>query len=161
MTGIEERLARLEAVEEIKVLKASYFRLLDLHRWDELRALFTDDARFEIDESRSQPAGPDAFVAAVSAHLDRAMTVHHGHTPEIRVLDGVHAEGIWAMYDLVEPARESGHPLLTGFGHYEEEYRKVEGRWRIARLRLTRLKRVVDGEVRDGQDVFSPREGPG
>jgi hypothetical protein len=28
---------------------------------------------------------------------------------------------------------------FVGYGHYHEEYRKVEGDWRIARLRLTRL----------------------
>lgn len=160
MTGLEERLARLEAVEDIKALKARYFRLLDLHRWDELRALFTDDARFDIGESRSQPADADGIVAAVRSHLDQAMTVHHGHMPEIEVLDAMHARGVWAMQDLVEPPADSGYPVLSGFGHYDEDYRKVDGQWRIARLRLTRLKRVVDGVVVQGQAVSGRRDGP-
>ena len=160
MSGLEERLARLEALEDIKALKARYFRLLDLHRWEELRALFTDDARFDIGESRSQPADADAFVAAVRSHLDQAMTVHHGHTPEIEVLDATHARGVWAMQDLVEPPAGTGYPVLSGFGHYDEEYRKVDGQWRIARLRLTRLKRVVDGVVVQGQAVSGRRDGP-
>jgi hypothetical protein len=34
---------------------------------------------------------------------------------------------------------------FRGYGHYHEEYRKAGGRWRIRRLRLTRLKVVPLG----------------
>ena len=47
------------------------------------------------------------------------------------------AAGIWAMYDIVD------HPqfLLKGWRHYHEKYRTdSDGSWRIAELRLTRLK---------------------
>jgi hypothetical protein len=43
---LEQGLARLEAIEEIKQLKAGYFRYLDLPWWNELGSLFTDDAQF-------------------------------------------------------------------------------------------------------------------
>ena len=39
-------------------------------------------------------------------------------------------------YDYVE----SPQFVLHGFGHYHEEYRKADGAWRIARLKLTRLR---------------------
>src|SRR5688572_9680554 len=124
---LEAGLAKLEAVEEIKRLKAQYFRYLDLHWWDELRALFTEDARFDIAESRSgAKKALDEFIKNASSHLKTAMTVHHGHMPEIVIIDDTHARGVWAMYDLVEPASTSGYPVLTGFGHYTEEYRKVD-----------------------------------
>ena len=29
---------------------------------------------------------------------------------------------------------------MQGFGHYHEDYRKEDGQWRIARLKLTRLR---------------------
>lgn len=148
---------RLADIEEIKRLKARYFRYLDLHWWSELRALFTDDAAFEIGESTTAPRTADEFVAALRRHLDQAMSVHHGHMPEVEVLDAEHAYGIWAMYDLVEPAIGSGYPLLTGYGHYTEAYRKIDGHWRIAHLRLSRLKRSVDGAVVDGAEVDGRR----
>jgi hypothetical protein len=154
---LESDLARCVDVEEIKTLKARYFRYLDLHWWDEFRGLFTDDAQFEIAESTSRPGSIDDFIASVSRHLGRAMSVHHGHMPEITLVDRDHAHGIWAMFDLVEPAADSGYPVLTGFGHYTEEYRKVDGHWRIARLRLTRLKRSVGAEVREGATVDGAR----
>jgi hypothetical protein len=40
------------------------------------------------------------------------------------------------MYDYVE----SPQFVLHGYGHYEEAYRKVDGDWRIHRLKLTRLR---------------------
>lgn len=142
---LSARVDRLEAIEEIKQLKARYFRLLDTHRWDELRALFDDDAIFDIPESRSQPAGPDAFVQAVRAHLDGGISVHHGHMPEVEVLSPITARATWAMQDLVEPAADTRRPVLAGSGHYVEDYRKQDGQWRITSLRLTRLRRSLDG----------------
>lgn len=157
LRALADRIARLEALEEIKRLKARYFRYLDLHWWDELRALFTDDAEFDIGESSSRPRTPEEFIASVSRHLTDAMTVHHGHMPEIEILDDTRARGIWSMYDLVEPSATSPFPVLTGFGHYIEEYRKVDGKWLISRLRLTRLRRSVDGDVVEGADVSGRR----
>jgi hypothetical protein len=164
MTDHESDLAQLKAevqrlrdIQEIETLKARYFRYVDLHRWPELRELFTDDATFEIAESTSSPNSVDEFIGAIDRHLSQAMSVHHGHMPEITIVDGENAHGIWAMYDLVEPPTDSSYPLLTGYGHYTEEYRKVDGEWRIARLRLTRLKRSVDGTVDIGTDVNGRR----
>ena len=154
---LEDRLFRLEAIEEIKQLKASYFRYLDLHWWDELRSLFTDDAEYDIGESSAPPSTPEEFLGRVRQHLTEAVTIHHGHMPEITIIDATRAHGIWAMYDLVEPSPDSGFPVLTGFGHYTEDYRKVDGRWRIARMRLSRLKRSVDGRVVDGDRVSGRR----
>jgi hypothetical protein len=149
---------RLKDIEEIKQLKARYFRYVDLHWWPELRELFTDDAVFEIGESTSGPNTAEEFIASLARHLSEAMTVHHGHTPEIQIVDTETAHGIWSMFDVVEPPSGSGYPLLTGFGHYTEDYRKVDGVWRIARLRLTRLKRSVEGNVVEGATVDGRRE---
>ena len=66
--------------------------------------------------------------------LAEAPTVHHGHMPEIELTGPGTASGIWAMLDVVKLGAG-----FVGYGHYHEEYRKVEGDWRISRLRLTRL----------------------
>lgn len=127
-------------------LKAAYFRLLDTKRWAAWRELFTDDMVF-INESGPVPteAPPmttsgDDFVEMVSATLADAVTVHQGHTPELTFADDRHAHGVWAMFDWVEHAGNGGSGL-QGFGHYHERYVKGDdGRWRIALLRLTRLR---------------------
>jgi hypothetical protein len=74
--------------------------------------------------------------------LEGARTVHHGHMPEIELTGADTARGIWAMYDYVEwPPKTSGERVgLQGYGHYREEYVREDGRWRIQKLRLERLR---------------------
>jgi SnoaL-like domain len=129
-------------IEAIKQLKARYFRLMDTKQWDRWREQFTDDCRFD---GTSRPyAGPDAFCAGTSERLQEATTVHQGHMPEILLTGPDTAKGVWAMFDWVEfpEVRDTGHGVnrgFTGYGHYEEEYRREGGVWRISFLRLTRL----------------------
>ncbi|MFE5700702.1 nuclear transport factor 2 family protein [Rhodococcus koreensis] len=141
MTDELTMLERLTAIEDIKKLKARYFRLLDQHKWDDFAELFSSTLVVEIAESTSGPKDRDSFVASVRAHLDNAVTVHQGHTPEITIIDADRASGIWAMFDLVEPPASSNFPRLTGYGHYLENYVRENGEWRISRLELTRIKR--------------------
>lgn len=137
---LEARIARLEAIEEIRRLKARYFRCVDLRQWDEFATLFTADFVPEYPESTSAPATKEQFLASVARHFVSGISVHHGHEPEIEILDTENATGSWPMFDLVESPPNSGYRNHTGWGHYAETYRKVEGRWLIARIRLTRLK---------------------
>ena len=61
---------------------------------------------------------------------------------EIQIIDEKNASGVWAMDDIVElPGL-----LLQGWGHYHESYRKEEGVWKIARIKLTRLRLLQNGE---------------
>ena len=125
------------AIQAIKQLKARYFRLMDTKQWDEWQWVFTEDAWLKWGTEDDQVfEGREAIVAGVSASLKGAVTVHHGHMPEIEILSEDSARGIWAMYDWVDAPAFGLH----GFGHYHEEYRCEEGVWRIARLLLTRLR---------------------
>ena len=131
-------------IDAIKQLKARYFRYMDTKRWTELRQQFTDDAKF--DGTNKAVPGPDEFVAWNTARLGPAITVHQGHMPEIVLTSATTARGIWAMFDWVEfpkpieAGRGKGYRGFVGYGHYEEEYRKEGGVWKIAFLRLTRLR---------------------
>jgi hypothetical protein len=128
----------------IETLKARYFRLLDTKQWDAWRALFTED--FEGHVQGPHPdihfASADEMVETNRKVLAEAPTVHHGHTPEITLTGPDTAEGIWAMVDVVTLGDG-----FTGYGHYHEAYRKVEGGWKIAKLRLTRTL-IVPGVTR-------------
>lgn len=139
---LEARIARLEAVEEIRRLKARYFRCVDRREWEEFADLFTEDFVPDFGESTSRPRTKAEFVAAVARHFATGISIHHGHEPEIDILDADHATGIWPMFDLVESPADSGYRSHTGWGHYTETYRKVEGRWLIASTRLTRISYV-------------------
>jgi hypothetical protein len=128
--------------EAIKALKARYFRLMDTKDWDGWRALFADDAHFEL--LHGDPIDDaDEFVASVRGVLDGARTAHHGHMPEIEMESPTEARAVWALNDYVEwePDPETGvRRGIEGFGHYHETYRKIDGAWRIASLRLSYLR---------------------
>lgn len=126
-------------IELIKQLKARYFRCVDAKQWDELKALFTDDARWDVDggSGHYEWNSPDEFIAHVSKSLGAGVSVHHGHMPEIELIDATNARGIWAMFDYVDVPDK---PARQGYGHYHETYRKEPAGWRIASLKLTRLR---------------------
>src|SRR5262249_27720878 len=73
--------------------------------------------------------------------LADTVTVHHSHMPEIELTSATTAKGIWAMFDWVDWSKTATpERTLQGYGHYLEEYEKgADGRWRIKRIRLTRL----------------------
>jgi len=130
-------------LEAIKALKARYFRAMDTKDWPLLASCFTADLHADF---RAGPGmlveGRDAYIAQISEILERATTVHHGHMPELELLDADNATGVWAMEDLVQlPGIE-----LQGWGHYHERYRKEDGSWKIASIRLSRLRLVQNGE---------------
>jgi hypothetical protein len=138
----QDRARELFEIEAIKQLKARYFRLLDTKQWDEWGLVFTADCVMELPEADLVNDGRAAIVEQVSAALAGTRTVHHGHMPEIEITGSDTARGVWAMFDYVEwPAAETGERVgLNGYGHYLEEYRRDGGEWRIARLRLERLR---------------------
>ena len=144
---------RLVAIEEIKQLKARYLRTLDAKDWTAFGAVFTSDAVMDMrselthhgdDASGALLAGKDpvlvgrdVIAAFVSAALPpTTISVHHGHMPEITILDGGAATGIWALFDYLD----WGGSGLRGYGHYHEEYRCVDGGWLISRLELRRVR---------------------
>ncbi|MBT2249057.1 nuclear transport factor 2 family protein [Arthrobacter sp. BHU FT2] len=140
---MQNDIGRLWDLEEIKRLRARYCRYLDTKQWDALRALFTDDAQFDGFKSAPTGSGPDEFIKGGKARLADAITVHQCYMPDIVFLDEDTARGVWAMHDYLEwpdqPAVGRGY---YGYGHYEEEYRRIDGEWRMAILRLRRERAI-------------------
>jgi uncharacterized protein (TIGR02246 family) len=86
MTGDHDALLRrLLDIEEIKQLKARYFRALDCKDWTGFGAVFAREAVLEVPEAGMTRIGADAIVASVSEALEGTRTVHHGHMPEIEL----------------------------------------------------------------------------
>ena len=130
-------------LEQIRALKARYFRLMDTKDWSGLREVFTADVRIDTSEdSGTIIDGVDEYLPFLISQIGEVVTVHHGHMPEIEFLDDDAATGIWAMED--ELWWPEGSPIshLHGYGHYHETYVRIEGEWRISSMRLTRLHRL-------------------
>jgi hypothetical protein len=123
--------------EALRALKARYFRLMDTKDWSGFRALFCDDVVIDLSESGGEVVtGADDLLTFLTARIGDALTIHHGHSPEIDLLGETTAQGIWALEDrLIWPDGTRVH----GFGHYHETYAKIDGEWRIRTQRLTRL----------------------
>lgn len=124
-------------IEAIKKLKARYFRTMDGKDWVGMREVFADDVVMDTSEAGGGVIeGADAFLDFLRPTLEGAVTVHHGHMPEIDIVSASSARGVWALEDnIIWP----DGTRLRGFGHYHETYEKVEGSWRIKTSVLTRL----------------------
>ncbi len=125
----------LEDIQEIKRLKAAYFRCIDAKEWRELEALFAENAEIRGPEN-GEPVlrGNAAIVELVKEFVANATTVHCGQMPEIELLTATKARGLWTMFDFAD----YGDRGWVGAGHYEDEYVRINGRWKIRSLRLTR-----------------------
>jgi hypothetical protein len=159
MTPIEQ----MQAVEEIKQLKARYFRCLDKQDWDGYDTVFASDATIDASEvftpmdatgalrpidghdtplpdSRWAYGSPKEFVDDLRVQNKGVITVHHGHMPEITFTSPTTASGMWAMEDRVLWPKGSPMRELHGYGHYIETYERGPHGWRIKTLKLTRLR---------------------
>jgi hypothetical protein len=155
--------AHTRAIEEIKQLKARYFRCMDTKDWAGYLDVFTPDATVDSSEAYTPtdrngdpilvdgvpPPAPDPawrsndivrFVAELSGILNGVVTVHHGHMPEITLTSPTTATGIWSMEDMLRWPKGSPIREMHGYGHYRETYERLPAGWRIKTLKLTRLR---------------------
>ena len=133
----------MDDIEAIKQLKARYFRTMDTKDWAGMRQVFTDDVVMDTTASGGGVVnGAVAFVEFLEKTLAGAVTVHHGHMPEITLTSPTTATGIWALHDnIIWP----DGTRLEGDGHYHETYELAGGVWRIKSSTLTRLHMELTG----------------
>ena len=143
-----------DAMHEIRQLKARYFRYLDGKDYEGLAEVFADKATIDVrgsttaDDSEASVEGLDDgvmtgqqfkqfFRSGAIAHI---VTAHHGHMPEITVESPTTARAIWPFEDHIWFPEGSPHKKLQGWGHYHDEYEKIDGRWQVTAMKITRLK---------------------
>ena len=127
----------MDDVEEIKKLKARYFRSLDSKDWEIYRSVFADDVVVDLRMAGGELYnGIDTFVAYAKT-LKLVQSVHHGHMPEIDLSGPTTASGVWSMedYNIWEDGSQN-----HGWGHYLETYVKRDGRWYIKTMALSYLR---------------------
>lgn len=137
-------LEKLIAIEEIKRLKARYFYGIDNKDWDLWREeVFAPDGRLEVPEMGHNVEGVEEVIRWVAQQSADQVSVHHGHMPDIEILSDTTAKGVWAMEDRIYRSKEhplNGYSTIHGFGHYRENYVKLDRGWRIKSTLLTRLR---------------------
>lgn len=140
MTEIEE----FGIMEEVRQLKARYFRFTDTKDWDNLAQVFCRDA--VLGDDNVSVHGRDGVLNAIVTGTEGVTTVHHGHCHEVWVDGPGEARGIIAFEDLGFSKR-TGELVMHGYGHYHETYRIEDGAWRILESRIPRMA-VVDRKPR-------------
>src|SRR5579863_451604 len=110
---------------------------MDTNDWEGMRQVFADDVVMDTTAAGGNLIeGADAFMEFLRPTLADAVTVHHGHMPEIDVTSADTATGVWALQDTIWWRDGT---LMRGYGHYHETYQKVGGEWKIKSSVLTRL----------------------
>ena len=143
MPSIEERLEALERGvrelgdrEAIRELTAHYCHAVVRADVDGLVALFTEDATLVTHFAGD--AAPDDVTPTGTAQLREAYQgvgasalkpFVHNHVID---LDGDRARGVCSVEIRLT---QDGVPF-TGAGHYEDEYRRVDGEWKFQRREL-------------------------
>ncbi len=128
----------------IVATKARYCRCLDTKDWDGYADCFTEDFLLMTPPGGNNHQGRAAAIRYVRACVEKAVTVHHVHNPEISFEGPDAANVVWAMQDRntwdEERRQQIGCAGHAGYGHYHEHYvRCADGKWRIKSSRLSYL----------------------
>jgi hypothetical protein len=133
--GLRRQIRQLLDREEIRRVKLQYCRYSDNRRFEDFATLFADDYRTEIHGPPFEDETPrpvqvfeslEAWIAFAKARgsVWSANAAHHIHGGEIEFTGPDAARAIW-------PSQFEGIN-----GYHDEEYRRVDGAWKIARGRF-------------------------
>jgi uncharacterized protein (TIGR02246 family) len=127
----------MDDLEEIRKLKARYFRGLDSKDWELYADVFAEDVVVDLSRAHGGVYEGRAAFVAYARGLTLVQSVHQGHMPEIELTSAATATGVWPFEDfnLWEDGAQN-----HGYGHYLETYVKADGRWRIKTMKLSYLR---------------------
>ena len=136
--SLEQRVARLEAGDRIRAMKALYCDLCDRgYDPDGLAALFAEDAVWDggIFGRYEGRAAIYEFFKGISGTLTFA--AHLVMNPIITVIDDDTATGQWRLWQPVTATEPSGPVSKILVAAYEDIYVQIEGQWLYKSLTLT------------------------
>ena len=134
---VQDRVRRLEEIDAIKRLKYKYVRCVDSKLWDDLAQCFIQEATTSYGGKYS-PTGLAAILDFLSKYNPpEVITMHHVHHPEIELTGAETARATWALQDFVISLK--GDWSHYGTALYQDEYVKVDGRWKIKHTGYKRI----------------------
>ena len=140
-TDLRRRIQRLADIEAIKQLMHRYARACDdEYKLDGLMALFTDDIVMEFGEAVGDFYGWEATETFwASAPTINLRPLHYMMSPIITVAeDGLSARGdilLWEETQQYHPVSGELEAVWCA-GRYDNEFRKIDGAWKISRIAL-------------------------
>jgi hypothetical protein len=128
-------LEKLQALEDIQLLKARRDRAADTKDWTLYEALHSPDHHSYNDDYGHWTTAAE-MVANVRKSMEHLTTLHHSHTPEITFDSASTASGIWAMKGLSLWQQDQQEHWFIAYGHYFETYAKRDGAWLFTSRRV-------------------------
>jgi hypothetical protein len=141
---------RLAAIEEIRQLKAKYWRGVDSGDGALVRSILAEDCVLDYMGCCTDPkSGVDHLPAMnlllegreswLANALSEMVTVHQGHQNEIEVTSKTTASGIWSFTDRFFMPPGAPFQRMIGYGYYHDTYALSDDKWLLKTTRITRL----------------------
>ena len=143
LISINQRLTRLEAFDAIKTLKATYLMACDTKDPALMRDCFIDD-ELVIDYGPVGQFNDREQLVQIFTDIGchpHMLESHHGHNPIIELIDNHYAKGNWELAYQVLNSREKKLTQITMI--YRDEYRCVDGHWKISATTTHTLSTLV------------------
>ena len=130
--NLEERLARLEAIEAIRQLKSHYLAACDAKDPAAMRACFCDGP-VHIDYGvLGQFSDADTVVRLYTEQAchPHILEMHHGSNPQIELVAPTQARGSWSLH--YQQINMQTNVLTQMGGVYADEYRLTPTGWKMS-----------------------------
>lgn len=127
---LEERIARIEDLNEIRSLRNKYHHAVNSNTPESFAEIYTRDAVVYFDEFMKQE-GLDNILAASRRLSDNAFVKQFLHNHEIE-LHGDTAKG----YCYLDARYAADGESMIVAARYDDEYRRTEAGWRISMTRV-------------------------
>jgi len=144
---------QLAAVEEIRRVKARYFRGVDNNDPELVRSILAEDCKLDYRGCCTDPRTGQDFFPAMNIIVEGRrgwsseglgamgiVSVHHGHDCDIELTGDNTASGIWSMTDRLFMPAGSAYSVMVGYGYYHETYALIDGSWKLKTLRISRIR---------------------
>ena len=132
-TALEQRIERLESIEAIKNLQAKYTYLVDENKIDEVAELMTDDIQSEF-LPMGKFGSKEELVAVLKGMSGTSVMMRHQVMNPCIEIDGDTATGRWYLFGPFTTKLEDGDQALWLQGQYNNEFRRVDGEWKMSKL---------------------------
>lgn len=140
---LEQRIKRLEDIEEIRYLQAKYQRCLDSRDFDGLAECFADDAISSYGDGKMSYKGKDEIIKFLADVMSIKMpSTHLIHGGEIDWIDPNNAKAKWYLEDHL--VHQTYLVKLHGAAIYHIEYKKINDKWLISSIGYERCYQYVE-----------------
>lgn len=130
---LEERIKRLEDIEEIRYLQAKYQRCLDSRDFDGLAECFSEDAVSSYGNNTMSYQGRENILNFLMSVMSVSMpSAHLIHGGEIDWISPDFAKAKWYLEDHL--LHKKFLVKLNGTAIYHCEYKKINNKWKISSI---------------------------